>query len=164
MADFEKVFQDVIAREGGSKVTNHPFDQGGRTQYGISETSNPAAWADGKVTEAEAREIFLAKYVVWPKFHLIPASHLKLQEQLIDFGFNSGPQLAVVKLQALLNLKQDGIIGPATLDAVAKSDPTKINNQLVRARVQMIGRVVQKDLNQVKFLTGLLDRALSFIV
>lgn len=162
MPDFESTFQRIMNSEGRDKVN---VDAGGRTQWGISEKSNPEAWADGKVTEGESREIFLQKYVVFPKFHLIPASHSALQSQLIDYGFNSGQDLVIRKLQQLLGVKQDGILGPKTLDAITKSDPRLINNKLVAARCLMLARLVQRDpkghLNEI---VGLLDRALSFTV
>lgn len=163
MPSIPDIITSVIAREGGSQATNIPGDAGGRTQYGISERANPQAWLDGKVTEAEAREIYLQKYVVFPKFNLIPPSHAKLQAQLIDYGVNSGPQLAITKLQAILGVEADGNLGPDTLRALMEADAKELNNKLVAARARMIGSVVAKNPTQVKFLLGLLDRALSFL-
>ena len=160
----DDIVSDVIEREGGSAVTNRPNDPGGRTQYGISERSNPKAWLDGKVTEQEAKEIYLSKYVVWPKFHQIPATHTQLQAQLIDYGVHSGPQLAIQKLQMILNVEVDGVIGPRTLLAIRGCDPRILNNRLVVERVKMIGRVVQKNPGQLSDLSGFLNRALSFIL
>lgn len=153
----------VMQREGFGTVTNDPLDTGGRTQWGVSERSNPQAWADGAVTEAEARKIFLKKYVVFPRFNRLPASYENLRDQLIDYGFNSGPNLAIQKLQEILNEKADGIIGPKTLLAIRRHDPITLNNKLVAARIRMIGRIVQKAPSQSRFINGWLDRALSFL-
>lgn len=161
--DASKIIDDILIREGGSKATNDPQDRGGRTQFGISEKSNPQAWLDGKVTELEAREIYLQKYVVYPGFNHIPASHSKLQAQLIDFGVHSGPQLAIAKLQGILGLEADGKLGPLTLQAIDGCDPRVLNNRLVAARVSMIGKVVVKNPSQLKFLSGFLSRALDFL-
>lgn len=164
MSNIDHIIDDVLLREGGSKMTNDPNDPGGRTQYGISERANPEAWKDGKVTETEAREIYLHKYVIFPKFHLIPPSHSKLQEQLIDFGVHSGQQVAIKKLQEILGLDADGVIGPKTLAAISASDPRVVNNRLVEARILMIGRIVQKNAGQLNKLFGFLRRALGFLV
>ena len=59
--DIDKIIDDVLEREGGAAVTNLPEDRGGRTQYGISERFHKDAWADGKVTKAEARTIYEQK-------------------------------------------------------------------------------------------------------
>lgn len=153
-----KLIDDILRREG--PATDDPVDRGGRTVYGISEAANPQVWADGKVTEAEARAIYESKYIRWPRFDRLPAS---LQPVCVDWGVTSGPQLVIMNLQSLLSVKSDGIIGPVTLAAVNKVESRWLNNQLVAARVRMIGRIVKRDLSQVKYLNGWLDRALEFL-
>jgi len=159
----DNVITEIIEREGGSKMTNDPTDRGGRTQYGIAERSNPEAWKDGKVTEQEAREIYLQKYVVGPGFHRIPPSHNKSQALLVDWGVNSGPAIAIKCLQKALDVEDDGVFGPQTLAALITRDVKLINTTLVIARVQMVGRIVSKNPNQIKFLSGWLNRALGFL-
>ena len=162
MADFDKTIDDVIKREGGAKVTHDPADKGGRTQNGISERSNPEAWADGKVTDQEAREIYLKKYVVGPGFHRIPSSHKATQTQLIDFFVTSGYE-ATKKLQEIVKVEVDGVFGSETLAAMLGVDDRTLNNLLMAARVRMAGRIVKRDPSQVRFLNGWLDRFLSFL-
>lgn len=162
MSEFDKVIDDVLVREGGAKVTNDSQDAGGRTQFGISERSNPEAWADGKVTEREAREIYLKKYVVGPGFHRIPPSHKHTQTQLIDFFVLSGYE-ATIKLQEILKVKADGIFGSKTLAAMLGTDDRTLNNLLMAARVRMIGRIVKKTPSQLKWINGWLERATSFL-
>lgn len=152
------VIGDIIKREG--PPTNDSIDKGGRTIYGISEAFNPAAWADGVVTLDEARVIYENKYVKWPGWDKVPT---QLQPQLIDWGVTSGPQLVIGILQQLVGVKVDYVIGPITLAAIQKVDSRQLNNQLVAARVRMIGRIVSKDLSQSKYLNGWLNRALEFI-
>lgn len=150
---------DLLKNEGG--YSNDSADKGGRTNYGISEKANPTAWADGKVTEDEARAIYEAKYVKAPGFDKIQDS--KLRAQLVDFGVNSGPHLAIQKLQEIVGVPQDGVLGPETLAAIAKLHADDINNCLVASRVRMIGRIVSKDPSQLKFINGWLDRAVQFL-
>jgi len=151
---------NVIAREG--PPTNDPVDRGGRTAFGISERANPEAWKDGKVTEEEARGIYEAKYVKGPRFDQVSDPHL--QAQLIDFGVTSGPLVAIQKLQDILGVKPDGVLGPITLTALAKAQVDTVNNALVAARLRMICRIVQKNPSQVRFLYGWCDRALQWMV
>jgi lysozyme family protein len=158
--DITNIIDDLLRREGG--LTNDPNDAGGRTNYGISEKSNPSAWADNKVTEAEAREIYLTKYVKGPKFDQIPDTLLRAQ--LVDFGVNSGPSIAIQKLQHIVGVEADGIIGPKTLTALASCDVRAVNNKLAAERIKMIGRICAKNPNQLKFLGGWLNRALEFLV
>ena len=164
MADtIHDIISAVIEDEGGSKVTNDPKDKGGKTQFGISEVSNPQAWLDNKVTEAEAREIYKQKYVRGPGFDKIPDTHSKLRYQLVDFGVLSGPMLAIEKLQAIVGEPVDGVFGVKTLAKVLEQDPKVVNNKLMVERARMIGRIVSKNPTQAKFVSGWINRLTDFI-
>lgn len=156
-----KIIDALLDREGRDKETNYPEDKGGRTKWGISEKANPKAWADGDVTESEAREIFESKYVTSPGFHKIEDPALK--ESLIDFGVMSGPGLAISKLQGILKVDQDGVLGPKTLAAIAAWEPRRLTNKLALERVKMASRVVKKDPSQLKFIEGWINRFSEFV-
>lgn len=159
MPSISDVITNVITREG--KPTNDPVDAGGRTAYGISEHANPDAWADGHVTEEEARAIYHRKYVISPGFDQI--ADTQLQAQLIDYGVTSGPAVAIQKLQEILHVTVDGVLGPETLGALKTVHAEDANNLLVAARVRMIGKIVSKYPAQLKFVNGWLNRALEFL-
>ncbi len=150
---------DIIAREG--PPSNDPNDSGGQTAFGISEKSNPEAWKNGPPTEAQARAIYEQKYVKSPGFDKI--ADKQLQAQLIDFGVNSGPAIAIMKLQSILGVQEDGVLGPNTLAILATLHPEDVNNCLVAERVKLIGRIVSKNPSQLKFLNGWLDRSLQWL-
>jgi lysozyme family protein len=153
------VIDRVIEREGG--FVDDPADGGGRTDKGISERAHPEAWADGKVTYEEARAIYEAKYLKGPGFDRITVPYLR--EQLVDFGVHSGPAVAIQKLQEILKVKVDGVLGPKTLQACSLVNAMTVNNQLVASRVKLLGRIVSKHPAQLKFLNGWLSRALEFL-
>ena len=163
MADTtDDIVDDVMQREDRSGTGIVTIDTGGRTQFGISERANPEAWADNQVTEDEAREIYERKYVRGPKFHLIPDEQLRAH--LVDFGVNSGPMIAIMKLQSIIGADIDGIIGPDTLGRLAATPIEYVRTQLVVARLKLIGRLVTKDpRNQLKMLNGWLARACEFL-
>lgn len=158
--DVQTIISEVMAREGAP--TNDPLDTGGRTKYGISETSNPEAWADGDVTSDEARTLYLKKYVEGPGFSKV--SHPGIMAQLVDFGVNSGPGIAIRELQRILKVPDDGVLGPATLKAVQQADPRALNNALVAARVKLLCKICVKTPSQLKFLSGWVNRALEFLL
>jgi lysozyme family protein len=157
--DINQIIEDILRREGGH--SNDPSDHGGRTQFGISESANPSAWADGRVTADEARDIYYKKYVVGPGFDKVEDSGL--QAQLVDFGVNSGPAIAIMKVQGLVGVKADGILGPTTLDAINSASPMKLGNHLVAERIRMLAKIVSKSPSQAKFLSGWVNRALEFL-
>ncbi len=157
------IVDDIIRREGASgAVTNDPADKGGRTAYGISERANPDAWADGKVTLDEAREIYRRKYVEAPGFGQLTNPHL--QAILADFAVTSGPALAITALQRALKVEADGILGPVTIAAAnASLEPQRLVNKIAVERIKMAGRVVKRDPTQLRWINGWLDRFSSFI-
>lgn len=158
----EKIVSDIMHREDRTGTGVVTIDKGGRTQFGISERANPEAWADNKVTEEEAREIYERKYVRTPKFDLIPDDALRAQ--LVDFGVNSGPMVAIMKLQQIVGADVDGVIGPDTLKRLAVQDPVRVGQLLVAERIRLIGRVVMRDpKTQLQNLVGWLNRALEFL-
>ena len=159
MLTINDIISNEIKLEGAP--TNDPIDAGGKTAFGISKAANPEAWKNGAPTEAQARAIYQSKYVDAPGFSKItdPA----LQVQLIDYGINSGSYIAIQKLQAILAVPVDGVLGPATFDALSKSDLHKVNNDLVVARIKMICKIVQANPSQLKYLGGWAMRACEFI-
>lgn len=156
----DEIITSVEVAEGGDRITVDPSDKGGRTQYGISEKSNPDAWKDGVVTEKEARKIYFNKYVKGPKFDQI--LNPNLQAQLIDYGVNSGPAIAIQKVQTILGIHVDGILGPASLGAI-NTTTINLNNRLVGERIKMICGIVVKDPSQLKYLAGWVNRAIEFL-
>ncbi len=150
----------IITNEGG--LVNDPNDKGGRTFEGISERANPEAWTNGQPTDAEVRALYIKKYVQGPGFDKIADD--SLQVQLVDFGVTSGPGVAIRKLQQVLGVTADGVLGPQTLGTLGTKDVRTVNNLLAVSRCVMIARIVQKDPSQLKYLACWLDRALQFLV
>lgn len=163
MPDNKKIIDAILEHEGGATETNSPKDKGGRTKYGISEKSNPSAWADGTVTEAEAREIYEQKYIKGPGFDRIPESHPRTKELLVDWGVISGPELAKQELQGVLGVVKDGQLGPKTLQALLGIDDRSLANLIAAARIRMMGRIVKRDPSQLRWLNGWLNRALEWV-
>jgi lysozyme family protein len=152
----------IIKAEGGDTFTNDPKDGGGRTQYGIAEASNPEAWADGKVTLEEAKDIYFKKYVEGPGFSKVKDQ--RLQHQLVDFGVNSGPSVSIRCLQEVLGVDADGKLGNKTLEALDRVDNRAINNELAKKRALTLAKICVKNPTQLRFLVGWLNRALEFMV
>jgi len=158
--EIDKIIDAVIKAEGGSKATNDPVDKGGRTQYGISEKSNPEAWADDKVTEEEARAIYRNKYLDGPGFSRL-LDH-RLQRFLVDWGVISGPDIVIKYLQRAIGVKDDGVIGDKTTERANSLDAGVLVNKLIDERIKMMCRIVQKTPSQLKYLMGWVNRALEF--
>lgn len=127
MSDFDRAFDLVIGAEG--RLSMDPRDRGNwtggevnagelkGTKFGISARSYPALDI-AALTVDQAKAIALADF--WQKHHCDqmpwPVSAI-----VFDGAFNQG-SVGAEALQDALGVKADGVIGPITLDALAKAD------------------------------------------
>lgn len=125
MANFEKIFNDLIIIEGG--YSNHPDDRGGRTMYGITEEVAREAGYAGKMEELSlelARSIYKTKY--FENYGFGKIQNTKIAGELFEFTVNTGRgKLAVMFLQRAynllnknINLVEDGQLGDKTANTI----------------------------------------------
>jgi lysozyme family protein len=149
----------LLKREGG--YTNDPQDSGGETKFGISKRQFPHLDIRN-LTEEQAIEIYQRLYLDGPKISSLPTY---LQPVMLDFAVNSGPMCAIQKLQKVLGVTEDGVIGPETLSKIdlTYADQRWLVNAVIAERVKMICSVVIKAPKQLKFLRGWVNRAFEFL-
>lgn len=114
--DFDTAFDRLIAHEGG--FVDHPSDPGGATNFGISQRSYPGEDIRG-MTLARAKAIYLRDFWGPAGCDAVPDAS---RFDLFDMAVNSGVSRAVKTLQRAVGEREDGIIGPRTLQA-AQSMP-----------------------------------------
>jgi lysozyme family protein len=161
-----EIITALLDKEGG--WVNHPADRGGATNFGITQGTltnwlgREATLTDlQNLTPEVARAIYIKQYIEGPGFATLQVPDF-FRSLLIDFGVNSGPILAITKVQEILHLPVDGILGPLTKAAIEGADPTQLCNKLVISRLQMIGRIVSRNPSQAPFASGWINRACSF--
>jgi lysozyme family protein len=110
---FETVVHMVLEHEGG--YVNHPSDPGGETKYGISKRAYPDVDI-AELTEDDAADIYKRDYWDRIKGDDLPAGVACV---VMDYAVNSGISRASKALQSVCGIANgDGIIGPASLNAV----------------------------------------------
>lgn len=151
------IIDRVIAREGGAKVTRDPIDPGGVTKYGISKRTYPDVDIEN-LTYEQAKDIYIRDYFVGTRIIMLPT---ELQEPVLDFCVHSGEKHAVRYLQKVLNVDQDGRIGPKTLTAVRQQNLTQLLSAYQRERVLFLCRQVAAKPIKVKYLVGWVARVMG---
>jgi lysozyme family protein len=161
--DAERGFADVAG------------DPGGKTSDGVASHANPAAWADGVVTEEEREHAYRSR---WDAIQgdelaaLVPRSALVL----FDWYFHSGG-LAVRALQRIVYPQAehtartvDGSLGPGTLARLgswlsrpgagsrADVDRDLCRRLLVARAEQLEGWIEAAPAERAKFLGGFVKR------
>jgi lysozyme family protein len=117
---FEEAVNSILEYEGG--YINDPNDPGGETKYGISKRAYPSLNIAALKVE-EAKGIYKRDY--WDKCRCdeLPDG---VNFAVFDCAVNQGVKTAILLLQEALKVTADGIIGPATLNAVKKSEPIQL--------------------------------------
>ena len=113
MSKFDEIIEMVLEHEGG--YVNHSSDPGGETIYGISKRAYPDLDIKN-LTVAEAKEIYRNDYWNRIKGEELPVGVACV---VLDYSVNSGTSRASKALQSVCGIANgDGIIGPASLNAV----------------------------------------------
>ena len=129
IARFDAAFKALIDHEGG--YVNHPKDPGGETQFGITKRSYPHLNIRD-LTLDDARAIYRRDF--WDRLQC-DALPLAARFQVFDAAVNSGPGNAARWLQAAAGVAQDGLIGPATRQAVDAMHPAALVARFNAARL-----------------------------
>lgn len=115
MTDYNRAFQIIVGIEGG--YVNDPRDPGGETKYGISKRSYPDLDI-ANLTLTDAKAIYHRDY--WQRMHceMVP---WPLSLYVFDAAVNQGPVAATRFLQRALAVREDGVLGPVTLQRAGQA-------------------------------------------
>ncbi len=119
---YEDAFNDLHLEEGG--YSNDPNDPGGETMYGITKRVAVANGYSGDMHDLPldtAKAIAKTRY--WDVFSCDKLPYA-IAFQVFDTAYNGGHPIQW--LQEAVGEKVDGVIGAATLGAVAGADVWKV--------------------------------------
>ena len=154
MANFNKAFEKVLKFEGG--YVNDKSDSGGETKYGISKKAFPNVDIKN-LTLKEAKEIY--KEVYWDKIKADEIKSQKIAEIIFDTAINMGVSFAIKTAQKIIGVKQDGIIGPITLNALNNTNEEIFIKDYKLSRIAKYVEIAKGD--KIKFLRGWITRVLE---
>jgi lysozyme family protein len=133
--NFEIAILRVLGNEGGYTV--NPSDPGGETQWGISKRSYPDVDIKSLTREA-AQEIYRRDF--WAPIHG-DEWPLSMSFQILDFAVNAGIETAKRKAQTALNLADDGVWGPVSLEAMRTANPSIFTARFAAAKIRYYTRL-----------------------
>lgn len=128
---FDDAFDLLIGNEGG--YSNDPQDPGGETMWGVTARVARAWGYTGAMRDLPkdtAKSICKAHY--WNPLHLDELAPSPVVFHILDANYNGGH--AVLWMQQAAGAKADGILGPATLAAVAACEPHSFIMRFTAAR------------------------------
>ena len=136
MASFDKYVPRLKQWEGG--YGNHPNDSGGPTMCGVTIATFRQFYGQDKtvadlqkMTNEQWRRIMKGGF--WDKCWGDQIKSQAVAEIFVDWCINSGPGM-IKKVQAILNVAQDGIVGPKTVAAINAARPKLLHFKIKSAR------------------------------
>lgn len=169
MANVKLLTPKILKWEGG--FVNDPSDKGGATNKGVTLSTWRACGYDKdgdgdidcddiKLLSVDDATTVLKKYF-WDRWKADGILNQSVANILVDWVWGSG-KWGIVIPQRILYLKEDGIVGNNTLNAVNNIDPAKFHAQIKQAREKFFNDIVEKDESQERFIEGWLNRLNDF--
>lgn len=138
--NFDRSLVEVLKHEGG--FVNHPDDPGGATNKGITiavyrKWINKDATVDElkQISDVVVANIYRRHYWNAVRGDDLPAG---VDYAVFDFAVNSGVSRASRFLQTILQIEQDGKIGPLTVKAAYDGAPDAIINEYCDRRLAFL--------------------------
>ncbi len=164
MADYRRLIPFVLRWEGG--YVDDPLDRGGATYRGVTLRTYatyrrgrglpPPSKADlRRMTDAEWMEIF--KLMYWDRWQADRIRSQSVANICVDWLWASGSH-GIKRVQRLLAVPDDGLVGPMTLEALNARAPEQLFAEIRAARVCFVKRIVARDPSQKRFERGWLNR------
>jgi lysozyme family protein len=134
--NFDEAFDRLLGHEGG--YSRHPSDPGGETMWGITRkvAIQEGYSGDMHVLPREfAKQVYQRRYWDAVKADSMPDA---LRFALFDAAVNSGVSQAVQWLQRAVDVVDDGILGPMTLQAAQRANGLRTAVQINALRLDFM--------------------------
>lgn len=159
-SNFDSAFSHVMQSEGG--YVNDPDDPGGETNLGVTKESW-AAYLGRPIADGEMKT--LTKDVVKPFYKkmywdAVYGDDLPkgIDYLAFDLSVNAGAKQSIKFMQRAVGAKDDGFMGPATLNAIMKADQRMLILGFTNQKELFYKDIAARKPEQAKFLKGWLTR------
>lgn len=166
---FNEAMRELMRDEGG--YVNDPSDAGGETFAGISRRWYPK-WSGWSIIdqmpdkkglsypipslEAAVRSFYYDFY--WLKIGANLIDDDLIAKTIFNFSINLGSKTVAKKVQRILKVTQDGVIGPLTMATLNRQDPEKFMLHFLLEIIEGYVAIAAKGDNR-KFFRGWVSRA-----
>jgi lysozyme family protein len=134
--NFLTAFEKLLKHEGG--FSDHSADPGGKTRYGVTEAVAREAGYRGDMRELPldlAQRIYKDKYWDVMQAEALPAD---VRYIVFDGAVNSGITQSAKWLQRACGVKDDGIVGPATIRAANSLASDGLKRRILGQRLRFM--------------------------
>ena len=165
MAKAEELMPIIHKWEGG--YANHPNDKGGCTMKGVTISTYQKYFGENKDCSdlkniSDDDWLFIFKDGYWNPCKGDEIANQSIANIIIDWAWMSGVKTAVKKVQKILKITSDGIVGKQTISYINNSDNESLFNSIYNERVKYYNNIVKNNPSQEIFLKGWMNRLNDF--
>ena len=134
--NFDQAFDVLLGHEG--EYSNHPSDPGGETMWGVTRR---VAIKEGYTGPMQTMPRETAKRIYRKRYwDAIQADKLPLEVRYaaFDAAVNSGVTQSVMWLQRAVDVADDGVMGPLTIDALGRSPGLPVAVKFLAERLDFL--------------------------
>ena len=134
--NFLTAFEKLLKHEGG--YSDHSADPGGKTRYGVTEAVAREAGYRGDMRELPldlAQRIYKDKYWDAMQAEALPVD---VRYIVFDGAVNSGITQSAKWLQRACGVKDDGVVGPATIRAANSLASDGLKRRILGQRLRFM--------------------------
>ena len=134
--NFLTAFEKLLNHEGG--FSDHSADPGGKTRYGVTEAVARDVGYRGDMRELPldlAQRIYKDKYWDAVQAEALPAD---VRYIVFDGAVNSGITQSAKWLQRACGVKDDGVVGPATIRAANSLASDGLKRRILGQRLRFM--------------------------
>lgn len=163
MASASKLVPFILRWEGG--FVDHPLDKGGATNKGVTWNTFKGRYPNGtiedlkSITDQQWMEIFKDGYWNPCQGNLIDSQ--SVANIIVDWAWASGTRTVIRKIQGMLGVREDGVVGRVTLNAINNRDPRELFYEIKQARLDFIEAIIKRNPSQSVFRNGWINRIKS---
>ena len=166
MADVNKLAHWILKWEGG--FVNDPDDSGGATNKGVTiKTWKQVGYdkdGDGDIDVKDLKLLTVNDVIkvvlkphYWDRWKADEIVSQSVANICVDWVWASGKP-GITRVQKLLGVKQDGVVGPKTLAALNSRSPLPLFGAIKQKRIKFIDEICIKNPKNLKFKKGWLNR------
>lgn len=161
MADIYKLKPHILRWEGG--FVNDPVDRGGATNKGVTLSTFRFYFGSNKTVGdlrniSDSEWLYVLKHGFWDQWKADLINNQSIANILVDFAWASGAKTSIKKIQRVLYLNPDGIVGSKTLAALNGPNKQEIFEKIKAERLRYVDAICRANMSQLKFLRGWQNR------
>lgn len=147
--------------------SNDPKDNGGATMVGVTigtyrsycrykGKTTPSITDLKNITYKEWRDIVHTMF--WSKWKADLIEDQSVANMVVDWVWASGQGIGIKRVQKILGITADGIVGPKTIAAVNSANSSDLFTKIYNARAAHFNSIVKNNPSQKKWLNGWMNR------